>query len=99
MTEQYRKEILAAELGNDRTRLFRRLTESIQVLVSRVRPRFREYQYDFERKCLVGTAGGKPNGFRLEWRIRHWPELPESYGNQQTTTGTVICVCDESTND
>jgi len=51
----------AAEIGNNRAALLRRLKDARSVLKTEYRDRFKTYIYDFDRKCMIGA------GYILQW--------------------------------
>ncbi|MDP2661738.1 MAG: hypothetical protein Q8R28_13505, partial [Dehalococcoidia bacterium] len=48
------------------------------------RKHFKGARFDFDKKQLVGS-----DGYYLQWRLRAYPNKPEDYNNQQTSTGNV----------
>ena len=74
----------ALALAADRAALRRRLQEARSVLTCR--KEFGKGRFDFAGRRLVGA-----NGLVLQWLTRPQPGRPESYHNQQTTRGCVIC--------
>jgi hypothetical protein len=79
-------EQLALELASDRKALLAELREASRMLNGRYHKFFqRKHQrFDFDNKRLYGF-----DGFFLQWQLRHNPDAPESYENQQTSVGTV----------
>lgn len=77
----------AIAIGNNKTALLKRLKVAIPVLNPYLVNRFKSFTYDFPNKRLVSKCGL----FALIWQVRERPDLPESYGNQQTSKGTVHC--------
>jgi len=75
----------AIELGNNEIVLEMRLREAAMVLSNTFKPHFirRNCIYDFTGKRLISTTGK----YQLVWQIREKPDKPESYMNQQTSTG------------
>lgn len=87
-TVQLANEQLALELAGDRKRLLARLRETVSVLRKDRYAKFfqgKDQRFDFEAKRLYGACG-----FYLQWQVRYYPNLPESYENQQTSVGTVV---------
>jgi hypothetical protein len=78
---------LALAVGNNLAALKARLNDAKYVLAVPYRAYFRNAWLDTENKALVGTEGWK-----LQWRPRLNPTLPESYENQQTNNGCVVLV-------
>jgi len=78
----------AIEVGKDRKRLLKQLKETKAVLDRAYALLFSKNTYDFENQRLVSDSGR----FALQWRVRHKPDQPESYENQQTNVGTVVLV-------
>jgi len=50
-------------------------------------PRCKNLCLDWDGKRILGN-----NGLVLQWQTRYKPDEPESYYNQQTNVGIVICV-------
>ncbi len=80
-------EQLALELAVNNGALLRRLKDARSVLTPEFKVFFRRPIFDYENRCLIGT-----DGYKLQWRTRLEPRLPESYENQQTNVGTVVLV-------
>lgn len=78
-------EQMAIAIGNSRTKLRARLLRALSILNSVIRAGFRNARFDFEGKRLISDNGK----VALQWHVRDLPDQPESYVNQQTTTGTV----------
>ena len=76
----------ALKLAADKTALRKRLQEARSCLIPELCKLFGKGRFDFARRRLVG------NGLILQWRTRLYPDQPESYENQQTTCGCVICL-------
>jgi hypothetical protein len=73
----------AVIVGNDRVLLKARLLEARSCLV----PEFRKLSYRFDsggKRLIIGDR------YVLQWRIREYPESPESYRNQQTNIGVCL---------
>lgn len=79
-------EQLALEVAQNKKRLKQMLTEAKQLLTNEKRKLFQSPTFDFEQKCLVSTCGN----YKLQWKLRHRPDLPISYSNQQTNRGIVV---------
>jgi len=81
-------EAKALLLASNRLLLGRRLSAARAVLFSNLRKAFGpEGRFDFDGKRILGN-----NGLVLQWQTRYKPDEPESYYNQQTNVGIVICV-------
>lgn len=78
------REQKALAIGNDKKLLLKRLNEAKACLNNEGKKLFQSCTYDFENKRLVG------NGAVLQWRVRRYPDQPESYENQQTSVGVVF---------
>jgi hypothetical protein len=78
-------EELATELGQSRSELKARLLSARSCLKDCYRQHFTRWRYDFATKRLYGA-----NGYYLQWQLRESPELPDSYYNQQTSSGIVF---------
>jgi hypothetical protein len=76
----------ARELAKDRKRLHQRLLSAKDCLDITVRTHHTPWVFNFQAKRLVS----KNRKFILQWQVRKYPEMPVSYENQQTSTGTVI---------
>ncbi|MDP2660447.1 MAG: hypothetical protein Q8R28_06945, partial [Dehalococcoidia bacterium] len=74
----------AKELAADPKRLEARLRDGLKVLTAEYRKHFKGARFDFDKKQLIGS-----DGYFLQWRLRAYPDRPESYNNQQTSTGNV----------
>ncbi len=72
------------EVANSKTKLKKRLMEAKAVLNDEAKKKFKTTTFDFQNKRLIG------DGYSLQWKLRHRPEEPESYENQQTSVGTVV---------
>jgi hypothetical protein len=77
----------ALALAADKKELLNRLQEARSVLTAAVSKQFGKGRFDFPGRRLVGE-----NGIVLQWRTRCYPDKPESYENQQTTRGCVVCL-------
>lgn len=77
-------EARALALGDDATALRRRLEQAASDLRPELRARMRRPAFDPITRTLTG------DGLRLWWQLRRRPDLPESYDNQQTSTGYII---------
>ena len=77
----------ALTLAADKKELRKRLQEARSALTPELSKRFGKGRFDFAGRRLVGD-----NGLLLEWRTRCHPAKPESYENQQTTRGCVVCL-------
>ena len=75
----------AIDVGNDKKQLTRRLLETRYCLKKEYRKLFTKKKVDFKHKSMLSDNGK----FVLIWRIREYPDEPESYNNQQTSNGTV----------
>jgi hypothetical protein len=80
-------ELKAIELSNDPKRLLKRLKEAKKCLNKEYLVHFKNAKFDFEGKRLVGN-----NNYILQWLLRHNPNLPPDYDNQQTNQGVVYCI-------
>ena len=78
----------AIAFGNNRKKLRARLMGAKAVLDRGMALLFSNNTFDFENKRLLSDSGR----FSLQWRTRLHPDQPESYENQQTTSGTVVFV-------
>ena len=78
----------AEAIGNDKALLKKRLMEAKSVLTAEFRHVFGVTVFDFENKRLVSWDGK----YALQWKVRDFPDKPESYNNQQTNTGNVWVV-------
>jgi len=74
----------AIELSNNPTNLLACLREAKKVLHANMLPFFKQSKFDFEGKRLIGE------GVCLQWKVRHCPDKPVNYKNQQTRNGTVV---------
>lgn len=74
------------QLINNKQLLLRRLLNAKQVLGRELSSLFNKYTYDFVEKRLISSCGR----FCLQWQIRHYPDQPISYYNQQTNQG-IVC--------
>ena len=88
MSIQRELELMAHDVGNDRTALRKRLQFARSILTDESTECFGHGVYDFERKRLVSDDGR----IALQWLLRPDPLLPDSYGNQQTSTGCVMII-------
>ena len=88
MTHTEAKEEKATVIGNDKTKLLKRLKESLSVMNNGGQRIFRGYTYDPAGKRLISHC----KKYSLQWQLRDEPNKPESYNNQQTTTGMVIVI-------
>jgi len=79
-------------IGNDRKALRKRLQKARACLTAEVSRLFGKGKFDFANRRLIGD-----NGLTLQWRMRRYPNLPESYHNQQTNCGIVVCLGPYST--
>ena len=76
----------AIETVSNKTKFKKRINESISMLAKKSdRDNFRNGTWDFENKRLIS----QDKLYAMQWRVRHNPELQESYENQQTTRGNV----------
>ncbi len=73
----------AVELANDPTRLKARLLEARVCLKKEYARYFKVCMFDLKNWRIVGM------GYILQWMTREYPWLPESYDNQQTSSGYV----------
>ena len=64
----------------------KRLSDARSVLLRSYRAAFGKGRRDGNR---MYSDDGR---LALEWRVRMYPNLPESYENQQTSRGTVVCI-------
>lgn len=85
MTATQEKEAKALAIANSRKALRSRLMEAKAVLIDEIRKGFGKGRFDFEQRQLVGD-----NGYILQWKLRNYPDRPESYENQQTNRGIVV---------
>jgi hypothetical protein len=76
----------ARKLAADKTALRQRLRDARSCLTPELSKLFGKGRFDFARRRLVG------NGLVLQWRTRFYPDQRESYENQQTTRGCVVCL-------
>jgi len=81
-----RLEEKAITIGQNRTKLKKRLMEAKSMLNNEARKLFKNSKFDFENEKLIG------DGYSLQWRVREDPNKPESYENQQTSVGTVVII-------
>jgi len=77
------KEAQAELVGANKRYLRMRLNEARQCLIKEYRD-LPVMRYDFEEKRLYLGAR-----YFLQWKTREYPDLPESYENQQTNRGNV----------
>lgn len=70
-------------VGMNRAKLISRLEEARSVLIPSLYKRFKDAQFSFKLKRLIG------DGCYLQWQTRRWPDKPVSYENQQNTSGFV----------
>jgi hypothetical protein len=89
VTEISHAEYEALCLSLDKTRLRKRLNEAKASLQMRYRKMFKPGIFKPAERALYSD---NPFGYRLQWQTRRDPEAPESYENQQTTTGAVYLV-------
>jgi len=82
----------ARAVGNDRKMLRKRLQAARACLTAEVSRLFGKGRFDFTNRRLIGG-----NGLTLQWFVRCYPNLPESYRNPQTNCGTVVCLGPYST--
>lgn len=80
------KEQKALAIGNSKTKLLKRLKESLSVMNPGGQKIFKGYTYDFAGKRLISPC----KKYALQWQLRDDPDQPESYHNQQTSVGTTI---------
>lgn len=78
-------ELESLDLAASKKRLKQRLNEAIPLLDRKLRAYFTAPTFDFENRCLVSDCGN----WKLQWKLRNNPNLPESYTNQQTNRGVV----------
>lgn len=84
----------AVELSKDKKALRQRLMQARYVLRDDHRKLFRKRRFQFSKKRMVSDDGK----LALQWRVRHSPNEPISYHNQQTSRGTVVCINIEKEN-
>lgn len=75
----------ALAVSKNRAALRKRLMEARSLLVKPLRVEFSKYTFDFEHKRFISSSGE----YILQWQLRCYPHMPESYENQQTNTGNV----------
>lgn len=75
----------ALDLASRPAALRKRLFAAKSVLAAPYRKFFRTSHFDLSRRALVGT-----DGFVLQWHVRRYPVMPDSYENQQTSVGVVF---------
>ena len=75
----------AIAIGDDKKQLTRRLLDARYCLKDEYRKLFKKKKVDFKHKSMLSDCGK----YVLIWRIREYPDEPESYNNQQTSNGTV----------
>jgi hypothetical protein len=78
----------AVQVGNNTRLLVLRLRDALRALTPELRELFRECVFEEEKKRFLTQCGR----LALQWRARLEPDEPESYDNQQTSTGTVVLV-------
>lgn len=66
-----------------KTKFIKRMKQAIATLDSGMKKYFKDPEIDFERKSIYG------DGYGLLWTVRKYPNKPENYSNQQTSTGHV----------
>ena len=74
----------ARKRGNNPKWLEGRLRNVRDVLRVELREGFGRGRFNFQERTLQGD-----NGVVLQWQLREEEDKPESYNNQQTTTGFV----------
>lgn len=72
----------ALALRRDPQALEKHLRSVVRLLNVQHRRSFGEGTFNFEKATLTGDDGSV-----LQWHLRAYPHLPESYENQQTTIG------------
>lgn len=77
-------ELAAIAVSENAEELKEQLMEAKRYLRDEFELFFKKPKFDLENKRLIGS-----NGYFLQWQLRRWPDLPESYENQQTTVGCV----------
>lgn len=75
-------EIKARALAASRPELLKRLRQAAKTLTAR--RDVSKWEFDFTEQTLTSPDGDTC----VKWFVRHHPELPESYDNQQTTVGS-----------
>ena len=88
-----RLEGAALKLAANRTALRQRLQEARSCLCREIAKEFGKGRFDFAGRRLIGG-----NGLVLQWQTRMDPDRPETYVNQQTSRGCVVCVTKLSRN-
>ena len=79
-------ETKAWAVANNPTLLRFELNQAKSCLARWIKPFFRAAKFDFNNKRLMG------DGYALQWKLRRFPNCPESYENQQTSRGIIIVV-------
>jgi hypothetical protein len=82
-------EELAKELGASPKELRDEFRYVMSVMSDYWRTYFKKTTYDFKLKQLRGS-----DGYVLQWQTRRYPDLPETYDNQQTSKGIVLLLKD-----
>lgn len=78
-----RLERLANTVGNDPKLLEYRLRQAYHVLLKEYRTGIEKFSFEEKRLYLKG------NKYFLQWQVREYPALEDSYSNQQTSIGNV----------
>lgn len=79
-------EATALQISSDRASLRNRLNSAKSCLLKEYKLALRNAKFDFKNKRLRSKCGR----YELQWQLRLYPYLPESYENQQTTQGCVV---------
>lgn len=79
------QEISARTIGANKSALRRELNGAVSLLLDKYRVHFRARRFDFDAKRLYGA-----DGYYLQWATRAFPDMPESYNNQQCSRGVVF---------
>ena len=77
----------ARSFGNDPKQIRIRLLEARSLLPNK-KTHWAEFRLDLPNKRMLSDDGTKA----LKWKIRHNPDEPQSYNNQQTSVGVVELV-------
>ncbi len=79
----------ARTVGNDPNQLRVQLLTARSLLEKRIKQgNWKSFEIDFSNKRIVSDDGR----YALQWKLRHNPDEPESYDNQQTSVGCVEVV-------
>lgn len=75
----------AITIGENPRLVREQLFQAKSVLSNHLHKGFGMGVFDSENKTLTGI-----NRVVLQWRVRQYPDQPESYDNQQTNIGVVV---------